>query len=106
MGKNSSFREKLRTLIQVVKTGGSYDVSKAKKKIYELMHRKKEEGERKIFLEEFVREMKRINEIKNVDMSGKIIKRIRIMAGKEYSFFVPHAKEVLELIKKFIREDL
>ena len=47
-----------------------------------------------------------MNEIENVDMSGKIIKRIRIRAGKEYSFFVPHAKEVLELIKKFIREDL
>ncbi|KAA0005030.1 MAG: hypothetical protein FE045_05790 [Thermoplasmata archaeon] len=48
----------------------------------------------------------KMNEIENVDMSGKIIKRIRIRAGKEYSFFVPHAKEVLELIKKFIREDL
>ena len=49
----------------------------------------------------------RISEIKNVDMAGKIIKRIRIeTSGKEYSFFIPHAKEVLELIKRFIREDL
>ena len=47
----------------------------------------------------------RMEKIKNVAIEGKILKRIKIETpASQYSFFIPHAEDVLHLIKNFMHK--
>jgi len=47
----------------------------------------------------------KMKEIKDASIEGKLIKRLRIESLKgNYSFFIPHAKDILPLIRNFIHK--
>ena len=46
----------------------------------------------------------KMEKIKEASIEGKLVKRLKIETSQnKYSFFIPHAKDVLSLIKNFVK---